>query len=243
MQIGMTLALVGLVASATPPLLGPSLPLDASLHGANGDGVSSVKGYGPGPLRFEANHGQTASDVKYLARGRGYALLLTQAEALLILGKPAAPKVEEQILFNSPFDPSSTGARERTALRLRLVGANKEARVFGLQQQAGTANYLIGNNPRAWRANIPTYAKVQYRGVYPGVDLVYYGHQGILEYDFIVAPGADPTVINLALEGASGLDVDSEGNLRVRVAGGHFTMHRPVVYQEDGGIRRQVAGS
>src|SRR5882672_7747324 len=138
--------------------------------------------YGKLPLQFEANRGQTDKDVRFLSRGPGYGLYLTAGEAVLVLSKHADTK--------------------RVALRMSLVGAARKPLVSGLEEQPGKANYFIGKDPAKWRTNVPTYAKVHYHDVYPGIDLVYYGNQRQLEYDFVVAPGADPRKVVLAFKGA-----------------------------------------
>jgi hypothetical protein len=124
---------------------------------------------------------------------------------------------------------------------MRLVGANTRAKVAGVDPLPGKTNYFIGNDPTKWRTNIPTYARVRYRSVYPGVDLVYYGHQGQLEYDFVVAPGADPRQIALDVGAglalperatqAAPLRIDRDGDLVVGIEGGEVIFHKPVVYQ------------
>src|SRR5216117_4313936 len=140
--------------------------------------------YGKLPLHFEANRGQTDKDVHFLSRGPGYSLYLTSGEAVLVLAKPNA---------DAKDDARSAKARgESVALRMSLVGAARKPVVNGLDEQPGKANYFIGKDPAQWRTNVPTYAKVHYSEVYPGIDLVYYGNQRQLEYDFVVAPGADP---------------------------------------------------
>src|ERR1039458_2173214 len=136
------------------------------------------------PLNFEANQGQTDSRVKFLSRGDGYSLFLTSHEAVFTLRPPA-------------------GAKGRpTVFRMELRGANRAARVTGADKLAGVANYYVGNEPSKWRSGITTYGKVKYQGIYPGVDAVFYGNQRQLEYDFVVAPGADPRQISLGLTGA-----------------------------------------
>ena len=143
-------------------------------------------------------------------------------------------------------DPES---RAPAVLRMKLVGANPQAKVSGLEEQPGKSNYFIGNDPKKWRTNVTNYAKVKYANVYPGVDLVYYGNQGQLEYDFVVQPGADPRQIALdvgaalvaaqghpqepALNGVKGvpLHVDGKGDLVVDIDGGEVIFHKPVVYQ------------
>jgi hypothetical protein len=130
-------------------------------------------------------------------------------------------------------------------VRLRLVGANPKAEVSGADELPGKANYFIGNDPKKWRTNVPTYAKVRYENVYPGIDLVYYGNQGgQLEYDFVVAPGADPGAISLAVDagqqvgsrqkavGSGQCEIDSNGDVVISAQGGEVRFHKPVVYQE-----------
>jgi len=90
---------------------------------------------------------------------------------------------------------------EGTVLHLKLVGANPTPAVTGLEELPGKSNYFIGADSKNWHTNIPTYSKVQYQDIYPGIDLIYYGNQRQLEYDFVVAPGADPKVIQLAFDG------------------------------------------
>src|SRR5438445_781320 len=135
-------------------------------------------------------------------------LFLTGAEAVLSLRQPAAGP-------DGPPGPSGAGY----VLRLRLVGANPAPVAEGQERQASTSNYLIGNDPTQWHTGVANYGQVADRGVYPGVDLLYYGRQRQLEYDFVVAPGADPGVIRLGIEGAQGLAVDAQGNLVVHAAG------------------------
>src|SRR6185295_19220004 len=146
-------------------------------------GARVSESYGKLPLQFEANRGQTHKDVHFLSRGPGYNLYLTAGEAVLVLSKPAADA-------------------KRVALRMSLVGSARKPPVSALDELPGKANYFIGKDRSKWRTNVPTYAKVHYRNVYPGIDLVYYGNQRQLEYDFVVAPGADPKKIVLSFKGA-----------------------------------------
>src|SRR5437879_7690839 len=138
--------------------------------------------------------------------------------------------------------PYTTLFRSSIALRMSLVGAARQPRVSGLEEQPGKANYFIGKDPAKWRTNIPTYARVHYREVYPGIDLVYYGNQRQLEYDFVVAPGADPKKIVLGFKGTDKLEIDAQGELALHVAGGEIHQHKPVIYQEMNGIRQEIAG-
>lgn len=127
--------------------------------------------------------------------------------------------------------------------RLQFVGANPAARIFGQSQLAGRVNYLLGNDPAAWRAGLPTFARVRLTEIYPGVDVVFYGNQQELEYDFNLAAGVDPSVIKLQFSGAQKLSVDSQGDLRIQYAGGQMVQHAPVVYQTVAGRRELVAAN
>src|SRR5206468_5216828 len=154
-----------------------------------------VAAYGKLPLSFEANSGQADNSVRFLSHGRGYTVSLTGTEADVCFGAPercgtrSAVKDNEAALHETA---RSGGAPAGTLVRMKLAGANREPEVSGLDGLPGTANYFIGSDPRNWHTRVATYAKVRYKNVYPGIDLIYYGNQAQLEYDFVVAPGADP---------------------------------------------------
>ena len=177
------------------------------------------------PLTFEANRGQAAETVDYLARGLGYRLYLTSREALLV----TAPVSESKV-------PSTT------TVRMQLVGALASPKVTGLEPQPGRSHYLYGNDPAAWHTGIPHYAKVKYEEVFPGVDLVYYGKQRQLAYDFIIAPGANPDQIQLTFQGVDRLRLDERGNLLLETGGQQFEFQRPNIYQVVDGVRREIPG-
>src|SRR5712691_10605044 len=179
------------------------------------------------PLIFEANAGQMDPMVKFFSRGPGYTLFLTPTEAALALIK----------------SPPDAAPSKRTLLRMKLVGAAPQPPVSGLEELPGKVNYFIGNDPLQWRTNVPTYAKVKYESVYPGVDLIYYGDGRQLEYDFVVAPGSDPKVIALVFEGAGKLEVDAQGDLLLPVNGGELRLRKPLAYQEVDGSRKRVAAN
>jgi Beta-propeller repeat len=172
------------------------------------------------PLSFEPNQGQWASTVQFLSRGSGYTLSFTPGEVVLNLGRqPSADTV-----------------------RMSLIGANAKAKVVGVARQPGVVSYFIGNDPKQWRTGIPTYGKVNYSHIYPGVDLVFYGNQRQLEYDFVVAPGADPSRIAWRIDGARAL-VDAQGNLTLRAPHGPATFKKPELYQMDGDQKTRVEGA
>ena len=176
------------------------------------------------PLSFEINQGQTDPSVKYLAHGPGYTLWLTADQAVFALRSSAQPST-------TPLP----------VVRLKLVGSDAAPRVWGEQPLPGRINYFLGNNPQAWHTEIPTFAQVRYGSVYRGVDLVYYGRQGELEYDFELAAGADPRHIHLGVEGGERLELTPGGDLLLHVAGGEVRLQRPVAYQRVGLERRSVA--
>jgi hypothetical protein len=126
---------------------------------------------------------------------------------------------------------------------MKLVGANAAAEVSGAEELPGRSHYLVGKDPRRWRRDVPHYARVSYREVYPGVDLVFHGRQGRLEYDFVVSPGTDPRTIRIRLEGAEAMRLDEGGNLVVATSAGPLVQRAPLVYQEIDGERRRVSGS
>lgn len=177
------------------------------------------------PLSFEPNQGQTDSRVKFLARGSNYTLFLTAHDAVLALRNGKAGQ------------KSSTAA----VVRLRLLGSTPSANVTGQSRLGGYSNYLLGNNPQNWHTNIPNYAQVRYHQIYRGIDLVYYGRQGQLENDFILAPGSNPQSIRISLEGVDGLRVDQSGNLVLKAGGGEILLRRPQAYQGRGANRKSVA--
>ena len=193
--------------------------------GASGERWANV--YAHLPLSFELNQGQTDGRVKYLARGPGYTVFLTSSEAVLKLASK---------------DPGGRDdASASKVVSLKLVGAKAATRVVGEEELGGQSHYLVGKDPSHWHTHIPSYAKVRYGGLYDGVDLVYYGHQGELEYDFEVAPGTDPGRISLRLEGAQGLEVNAAGDLEVEAGGGQVRFHRPVAYQASSAGRQLIA--
>ena len=195
------------------------------------------------PLQFEANHGQVDAQVKFLARGIGYTLFLTPTESVMVLQQQDTTTENDGRTVTDPSALPKQAPITQAVVRMKLEGANPSPAVDGMEQLPGIVNYFIGNDPEKWRANIPTYAKVQYQDAYPGIALAYYGNQGRLEYDFLVAPGADPNQIKLAFEGASDITVADSGDLVLTTALGEVLMQKPIVYQlEPDGHKTLVAG-
>jgi len=207
------------------------------------DGVKWASAYGKLPLSFEQNLGQTAQEVRFVSHGTGYALFLTQEEAVISL-QQSMPK-NLSALHRMTYFRALRKARQAgrmTVLRMRLEGANPSVQTAGVDLLPGKVNYFIGNSPKDWRTDIPSYARVKYTGIYPGVDLIFYGNQRRLEYDFVVAPGADPKVIELSLKGAQKLRVNSNGDLVLSVSGGQVALQKPAIYQKVRGKRHDIQG-
>jgi uncharacterized protein (TIGR03437 family) len=171
------------------------------------------------PLVFEPNRGQADKKICYISRGPGRTILLTSDGAILVLG-------------------GEDGAR----VRMQVVGANRHSRSQPLEPLASASNYFIGNDPSKWRTAVPHFGRIRYRDIYPGIDLVYYGNDRQLEYDFVVGPGMDPGVIQLAYHGADSLRVESNGDLTITAAGRTIRQQRPKIYQSIGGRQIEIAG-
>ena len=205
--------------------------------------ASVQSAYGKLPLSFEANHGQADSSVQFLARGHGYTLFLTPTESVMVLQQRDTTPEHEALTGTHPTARPKQMPITQAVVRMKLEGANPSPAIDGMEQLLGMVNYFIGNDPAQWHTTIPTYAKVQYQDAYPGIALAYYGNQGRLEYDFLVAPGADPNQIKLAFEGASDISVADSGDLVLATALGEVRMQKPIVYQlELDGHKTLVAG-
>ena len=221
----------------------PSSTVDSLVSSNAGDGFPTAASYGRLPMSFEPNVGQTDPQVQFLARGRAQTLFLTPQEAVLFLRRPRAGGGLSSTARRSPKQLAKRGPMQFSVLRMQLVGANLHGHAAGMDPMEGRVNYFHGNDPRQWHTNIPTYGKVKYDNVYPGVDLVYYGKQGELEYDFVVSPGGDPNSIRFAWAGAQSLEVDAgSGDLSLHLHDGDVRWRKPSIYQEVNGARRNIAG-
>jgi hypothetical protein len=143
---------------------------------------------------------------------------------------------------NSKRDSKTQKRKAATVFSIQLMGVNPSMKSRGLEKLAIKTNYLIGNDPRAWRQDIPTYAKVEFKELYAGIDLVYYGNQRQLEFDFLVHPGADHKSIRMKFKNVNHLNLDRDGNLIVSVAGGKILLEKPLIYQQVDGKKRTVSG-
>ena len=201
--------------------------------------------YGQLPLSFERNMGQSDSKVKFLSRGCGYSIFLTQTEAVLVLSEPGGTTRMSKALQNGARylvdEQPHTSSRKTSVLKMKFVGANPKARSDGRNGLLCKSSYFIGASPEDWRSAIPNYSQVRYSNAYPGVDMVYYGNQQQLEYDFILSPGANARGISIAFDGAQSLRIDENGDLVIKTAASVIRHHKPFAYQEVNGIKRQIS--
>lgn len=191
------------------------------------DKVKLSQAYGKLPLSFEANQGQADPHVNFTSNCNGYRLFLTPTEAV--------------VAFSDLNQKTKTRNQKPAAFHMRLVGANSSPQVEGLDQLPTRSNYFIGSDATKWRTDIPNFGRVKYEEVYPGVDLIYHGNQQQLEYDFLVAAGANPRAIKMAFEGVRRMYVDSQGDLLLHTSGGYLRQHKPIAYQEVDGIKKEIS--
>jgi uncharacterized repeat protein (TIGR01451 family) len=197
------------------------------------------RAYGNIPLSFAVNEGQAPSDVTFMARGNGYGVFLTQAGAVLSLAHSREVSTTDAVQAVQ----RASAKHARTAVAMKLLAARPDAYIRGKDELPGKLNYFIGNDPGKWRTNMDTYARVHYASVYRGIDVLYYGNQRELEYDFVIAPRANPRQIKLHFSGAS-LSIDKEtGDLILRTPAGDLRQRKPVAYQEIQNQRREVAAA
>jgi hypothetical protein len=192
-----------------------------------------VASYGKLPLTFEPNQGQARPGVQFLSHGQGYTLALSPGEASLALaGAPATQR------------KAAKAFRSSLPLRIQLSGSNSKATASWEDEQITRTNYLIGNDPAKWHTGVANYARVRYTGIYPGIDLVYYGNQRHLEHDFIVAPNADPDKIVLSFSNNQRISIEhATGDLLLKTSQGEVRLHKPVTYQQPDGKRAEIASS
>jgi Abnormal spindle-like microcephaly-assoc'd, ASPM-SPD-2-Hydin/Beta-propeller repeat len=207
--------------------------------------------YGHLPLTFQANKGQTDLRVQYMSQGDGYSVFLTSQGMVLSLRSSASTADSKASAAtgnasgtSSALSSSSAKVKATThAVTFALMNSTAQTTAVGENQQPGKANYFIGSDPSKWQRNVPTYGQVRYKSVYPGIDLVYYGKNRQVEYDFDVAAGADASQIKFQVTGADSMSIDASGNLTLKVGTAELQFLAPAVYQVVNGQRSPVAGS
>jgi len=184
------------------------------------------------PLRFEANKGQLGPRVRYSAHAGGYDLLLTEHGPSLAFTTTGGNGL-----------PAGKSAKHAQRVDISLLNSNRAPEIEALDRTAARTDFFRGKQAN-WRANVPSYSRVRYRAVYPGVDVVYYGNQSQLEYDFVIQPGADPNAIRIKFSGGGQLSLSLEGDLVLKSGDSQVVQKKPFIYQEDPGtaVRHQVAG-
>ncbi|MEY2550715.1 MAG: hypothetical protein QOG12_859, partial [Verrucomicrobiota bacterium] len=209
------------------------------------------------PLSFEMNRGQFPAEVQFASRGAGSKTFFTQSEMVFVLRKPGTAAGSSAPATSKPTDPrdptqlqryreqrAAERAASKAVVRISLVGANLAPAVNGVDALPGKINYFRGNDAGKWVTDVPTFKRVSYSKVYPGIDLVYYGKGAQLEYDLVIAPGADPSQIAFNFDGAERVELDATtGSLVITAAGGaKMEQGKPLIYQEIDGVRRAISG-
>ena len=218
----------------------PASTKQSSRAALTNSSTKAKEAYGVLPWSFEANRGQTSREVKFLARGQGYGLFLTSTGAVLSLKKSSSKQVTKR---HGVSEEQETRRNDESAVvSMELLASSRDARIAGIDEQPGKTNYFVGNDPGKWRQGISTYSKVRYSQVCPGIDVIYYGNQRQLEYDFVIAPRKDPSRIKLAFKGGTP-ELDSTGSLVLRTVAGDIRQAKPFVYQEVAGLRHAISAS
>jgi len=193
------------------------------------------------PIRFEPNLGQVdSSKVKFTAHGSGYSLFLTDTGASFVLRRLNSESLKQSAFSGTP---SPRMKIEKTAsIEMRLLEAKSLEKTESTEELPSKSNYFIGGDPGKWRTDVPNYGRVRFREVYEGIDLEYYGNQKEIEYDFIVRAGAAPEQIRLKFDGVEKVSVDSQGELVLKTPIGEIRLKKPIIYQEEDGVRQEIAG-
>lgn len=226
-------------------LLSLIICLQLSVHGQKAQ-TSPTAVFNRRPVSFVENQGQVDSHVRFLAQAGNGRIYLTSVEEVLALDSSTAK--DNAANSRSPRENAkhSQAAKERpqiSVLRMKWVGANPNPQILAEQPLSGRVNYLIGRDPSRWHTNLPTYARVRYRELYTGVDAVFYGTDGELEYDLVLSPGTNPRKISFILDGIKSMQVADDGDLVLSLENGRRKVRqlRPIVYQQVNGARRLLA--
>jgi len=192
------------------------------------------------PLSFEEARGAAAgAGREFISRGPGYALALGRDGAVLThRAKIQAGSNGDVVSSMTSFGSSTQNVSSE--VRLTWLDANPNVRAEGADRQSGTSNYILGNNPKKWRTNVPHFGKVRFSSLYRGIDLVYHGNQDRVEMDYVVAPKAAPGEIRIGIGGPSLVAINPQGDLSISSAGDEVLLRAPVAYQEIGGKRQIV---
>ncbi len=221
----LSMLFMGVVSISAPDTVaggGQSLSKKSPAPGA----LTVEPNYGKMPLYFIPNRGQMDERVDYYLQGKDKAVYFTSEGLTFVLNEKSAKS-------------ESTVGPRRSAVKLDFVGATADVRPSGEEKTGAIVSYFKGK-PEEWKAGLPTYSRIVYKNLWPGIDLAYYGTVDKMKYEFIVAPGADPSLVRLAYRGADDVALNSEGRLVVKTPAGGFEDDRPVGYQETNGKRLEV---
>src|ERR1700691_861600 len=222
---GSILAVLPISCAALPASV-PANRTDQSARSAKNDIASRrlgvARAYGQLPLSFEPNVGQARTGVDYIARGAGFSIYLSPAAATLALADAALS--------------SRSGGPNAQVVRINLEGANRDSKASGGGRLPGVSNYFVGSNPANWHSKVPTFSDVTYRAAYPGIDVVYHGQNGRVEFDFDIAAGADPSRILMGVNGAGRLDVERDGAAVMHAGKKSIMLRKPAAWQTRDGI-------
>ncbi|HLM00944.1 MAG TPA: DNRLRE domain-containing protein [Pyrinomonadaceae bacterium] len=196
------------------------------------------KNFGNLPLKFEPNHGQLDPRVKFSSGAKGFNFFITPSETVFLLNKTASSR--ESKTPEGAAAGNKKAVTEKSVVRMQFVGIDKNNKILGADEMPGKSNYFLGNDRSKWQTDVPQFAKIRQEGVYPGVDVLYYGNQNQLEYDVVVNSGSDPNKIKIKFEGAKKLSVDKDGNLVLLTGGGEIKQSKPIAYQLIGATRHIV---
>ncbi len=210
-----------MIAEATVRVPVPTSDTPTSSHSIPPQSMATI--FKP-PLQFEPNLGQTDSQVSFIARGTGYTVFLTPTEAVLVLSAGAQQDA-------AASSTETTFSQTQQVVQLQVLEANPKPVIRGVDEIPTIINRLSGSDPTRWQTHVPAYAQVRYEAMYPGIDLLYYGNQHQLEYDFIVHPGADPAAITLGIQGADHATLEEDGHLLLSLPGGTLRLQKPVLSQ------------
>jgi hypothetical protein len=192
------------------------------------------------PLFFEANRGQALGNAQFLARGQNYQFLLSGTEAFLVLRRVAEVAPLNPLDRRELMGPHAFSTR---TLKMSFLGSDPEAQAEAENQIDARINYLTGSDPSAWRTGVPAFERVRVRGLYRGIDMVYYGNQRRLEYDFDISPRIDPSTIQIRFDGADRLSISDAGELVIALGGDEIRQPKPELYQVVNGVRKTVTGN
>src|SRR5579885_1577050 len=229
--------LIGIMPAAVVAIamLGNAPHAIKQVNSPTGARLAAMAGIRSMPLYFEPNLGQSDPRVRYLSHTPRSSLFLTDDATVITLVGGAIHKGPAAGLMPRPVPPDRL---VESAVRIRLLGANPHPQFTALDPLPGRVNYLVGNDPARIHRDIPTFGRVKMGGVYPGIDVIYYGQPSALEYDIVAAPGADVSKIKFSIEGPARTTTDRQGDVIIQTAAGVIAMRKPRIFQATAGGRR-----